>query len=162
MPTTPPLEALYDAWPIWPSKAATLARLTIAPRWPSSSGSLRLITVAACRTMSKVPTRLMAITFLNASRSWADSSCPSRPMVRWAQPMPAEFTTARSGAISAAALTAAVICSVFGHVDQGEDAVDLGGERLTLVGLEVGDHDGRALAGELTRRPRRRCRTRRR
>ncbi len=112
MPTTPPLEALYDAWPIWPSKAATLARLTIAPRWPSSSGSLRLITVAAWRTMSKVPIRLIAITFLNASRSCADSISPSRPMVRCAQPMPAELTTARSGAISAAALTAAVICSV--------------------------------------------------
>ena len=33
-------------------------------------------------------------------------------MVRWAQPMPAELTTARSGAISAAALTAALIWSV--------------------------------------------------
>ena len=62
--------------------------------------------------MSKVPTRLIAITFLKASRSCADSIWPSRPMVRWAQPMPAELTTARSGAISAAALTAAVICSV--------------------------------------------------
>ena len=33
-------------------------------------------------------------------------------MVRWAQPMPAELTSARSGAISAAASTAAAICSV--------------------------------------------------
>ena len=48
------------------------------------------------------------MTFLNAPRSCADSIWPSRPMVRWAQPMPAELTTARSGAISAAAFTAAV------------------------------------------------------
>ena len=33
-------------------------------------------------------------------------------MVRWAQPMPAEFTHARSGAISPAASTAAATCSV--------------------------------------------------
>jgi hypothetical protein len=36
-----------------------------------------------------------------------------------------------------------------GHVDEGEDALDLLGERLALVGLEVGDHDGRAPGGEL-------------
>ena len=52
------------------------------------------------------------MTLVKASSEWADSSRPSRPMVRWAQPMPAELTTARSGAISAAALTAAAICSV--------------------------------------------------
>ena len=74
MPTTPPLEAEYDAWPICPSKAATDARLTIAPRSPdSSSGSVRLIAVAAIRMQSKVPTRLIAMTFLKASRSAADS-----------------------------------------------------------------------------------------
>src|SRR6478752_6965953 len=113
MPTTPPLEAEYDAWPIWPSKAATEARLTIAPRWPSASGSLRLITVAAWRVMSKVPMRLISTTLRKASRSCACSSSPSRPMVRCAQPMPAEFTHARSGAISAAASTAAATWSVF-------------------------------------------------
>ena len=74
MPTTPPLEAEYDAWPIWPSKAATLARLTIAPRQPSASGSFWLIAVAAWRTMSKVPIRLTWTTLVNAARSWADSS----------------------------------------------------------------------------------------
>ena len=72
-PTRPPLDAAYAAWPIWPSNAATDDDLTIAPRSPEASGSLRLIAVAAIRTVSKVPTRLMAITFLKASRSWADS-----------------------------------------------------------------------------------------
>src|SRR6476619_6102739 len=62
--------------------------------------------------MSNVPIRLIWMTLVNAARSWADSIWPSRPIVRWAQPMPAEFTTARSGATAAAALTAAVICSV--------------------------------------------------
>src|SRR3954471_13815454 len=112
MPTTPPLDAEYDAWPIWPSKAATLARLTMAPRQPSASGSLRLIAVAARRTTSKVPIRLIEITRVKAARSAAESNSPSRPMGRCAHPMPAELTTARSGAISAAALTAALIWSV--------------------------------------------------
>jgi hypothetical protein len=35
-------------------------------------------------------------------------------------------------------------------VDLGEDALDLLGERLALVGLEVGDDDGRAARGEGT------------
>ena len=39
IPTMPPLEAEYAAWPIWPSKAATEAVLTITPR-SSPSGSL--------------------------------------------------------------------------------------------------------------------------
>ena len=67
------MDAAYAAWPIWPSKAATDDTLTIAPRSPSASGSLRLIAVAAMRTVSKVPTRLIATTFLKASRSWAES-----------------------------------------------------------------------------------------
>ena len=40
------------------------------------------ISVAASRTASKVPIRLIAITFLNASRSWAESNSPSLPIVR--------------------------------------------------------------------------------
>ena len=32
MPTTPPLDAEYAAWPIWPSNAATDAVLTMTPR----------------------------------------------------------------------------------------------------------------------------------
>ena len=70
-------------------------------------------------------------------------------MVRWAQPMPAELTTARSGAISAAALTAAVIWSVLVTSTWAKTPPISCGERLALVGLEVGDHDGRALGGEL-------------
>ena len=38
MPTTPPLDDEYAAWPIWPSNAATLAMLTIAPRSPRLGG----------------------------------------------------------------------------------------------------------------------------
>ena len=47
--------------------------LTIAPRSPYSSGSVVLIAVAAMRMQSKLPIRLMAMTFLNASRLAADS-----------------------------------------------------------------------------------------
>src|SRR6185295_124020 len=36
MPTTPPFDAEYAAWPIWPSNAAIDAVLTTTPRSPSS------------------------------------------------------------------------------------------------------------------------------
>ncbi len=64
MPTMPPLDEEYAACPIWPSNAATLARLTTTPRSPLASGSLRDIAVAASRIASKVPIRLIAMTFL--------------------------------------------------------------------------------------------------
>ena len=35
-----------------------------------------------------------------------------------------------------------------GHVDPGEDALDLVGEGLALLGVDVGDHDDRAAGGE--------------
>jgi hypothetical protein len=73
MPTTPPLDAEYAACPIWPSNAATEAMLTIAPRSPCSIGSVVLIAVATMRMQSKLPIRLIAITFLNASRLAAES-----------------------------------------------------------------------------------------
>ena len=40
---------MTSSWSIWPSKAATLAIDTMAPRSPLSVGSLRLIAVAASR-----------------------------------------------------------------------------------------------------------------
>ena len=98
----PPLDAEYAAWPICPSNAATLAMFTIAPRSPVSVGSSLLISVAASRIASKVPIRLIAITLEKAPRSCAESNSPSRPIVRCAQPMPAEFTRIRSGPSSTA------------------------------------------------------------
>ena len=83
-------------------------------------------------------------------------------MVRCAQPMPALLTTARSGAISAAALTAAVIWSVSVTSTWANTPPISGGERLALVGLQVGDHDDRALGGELPGARPRRCPRRRR
>ena len=150
MPTTPPLEAEYDAWPICPSNAATLARLTIAPRQPSSSGSLWLIAVAAWRTMSKVPIRLIWMTLVKAPRSCADSIVPSRPMVRWAQPMPAELTTVADRRDLGGGLDRGADLLGVGDVDLGEHALDLLGERLALVGLQVGHHHGGTAGGELT------------
>src|ERR1700761_9550271 len=46
MPCTPALAAVYEVWPICPSKAATDAVSTIAPRSPST-GSARAIRAAA-------------------------------------------------------------------------------------------------------------------
>ncbi|CAB4368266.1 unannotated protein [freshwater metagenome] len=86
--------------------------LTIAPRSPSSNGSVWLIAVAAIRIASNVPTKLMAITFLNASMFAAESYEPSLPMVRCAQPIPAEFTKTRSGPMDFAISTALMMSSV--------------------------------------------------
>ena len=150
MPTTPPLEAEYDAWPIWPSNAATLARLTIAPRQPSSSGSLWLIAVAAWRTMSKVPIRLIWMTLVKAPRSCADSTVA---VAADGALGPADAGGVDDGAerrdLGGGLDRGADLLGV-GDVDLGEDALDLLGERLALVGLQVGDHDGGTAGGELT------------
>ena len=61
---------------------------------------------------SNVPIRLMAMTFLNASRLAAESYVPSLPTVRCAQPMPAELTSTRTGPIDLAISTALMMSSV--------------------------------------------------
>ena len=66
--TTPPFDAEYAAWPIWPSYAATDAVLTITPRSPSSSGSFADIPDAASRSTLNVPIRLISMTLRNVSR----------------------------------------------------------------------------------------------
>lgn len=71
-----------------------------------------LIAVAAMRMQSNVPIRLIAMTFLNASRLAAESYVPSLPTVRCDQPMPAEFTNTRSGPMSLAISTALMMSSV--------------------------------------------------
>ncbi len=104
--TTPPLEALYAAWPIWPSNAAIEAVLTITPR-SSSSGSCSVIAAAASRSTLKVPTRLTATTFWKRPRSWG----PSRPTVRPAEPTPAQLTATRSSPSSVACAIASATWS---------------------------------------------------
>jgi hypothetical protein len=70
MPTMPPLLAEYAACPIWPSKAAMEASVTMAPRLPASStGAVRPMAVAARRMQLKAPTRLTETTLAKASRS---------------------------------------------------------------------------------------------
>ena len=84
--------------------------LTIAPREPSSSiGSVWAIAAAERLSMLNVPIKLTLITKLNRSRSIGTFS---RSIVRAANPMPAEFTSARSGPSSEAAETVASASSV--------------------------------------------------
>ena len=146
----PPLDAEYAAWPIWPSKAAALAMLTIAPRSPLSVGSLREIAVPTRRMQSKVPIRLIAITFENASRSAAElevavaadrslGPADARGVDQHAHR--SELLGLRDGGLDLLGL---------GHVDGCEDAADLVSGRLPLVGVQVGDDDLRALGCELT------------
>ena len=148
IPTTPPFDAEYDAWPIWPSNVATDATLTIAPRSPDSSGSVWLIAVAASRMQSNDPIRLIAITFLKASRLAADSYAPSLPTVRCAQPMPAELTSTRQRAHRFRHLDRVDDVVGDGDVDLAERAADLVRQRRSLVLLEVGDDDLRAFGGQ--------------
>src|SRR4249919_1145694 len=88
MPTTPPFEAEYAAWPIWPSKAATEAVLTITPRSPSSPAALCCIRSAAPLATLKLPTRFTITVLANCFSGIA----PSRPSTRPAPRMPAQFT----------------------------------------------------------------------
>ena len=81
---------------------------TIAPRSFHSSGTVWLIAVAARRMQLNVPIRLMLMTLLKWSRLKAESYEPSLPIVRVAQPIPAEFTKTRSGPISFAARAVAL------------------------------------------------------
>src|SRR6266516_7140913 len=107
IPMLPPLDAEYASWPVWPSIPATDAVLMTTPRCPSAStGSVRAIAPAAIRIRLNVPIRLMSSTLRNVARL---CGAPSLLTMRSTQPMPAQFTTVRSGApLAVAASTAAV------------------------------------------------------
>ena len=119
--------------------------LTQTPRSPPSSGSFSFIAVQARRSTLKVPIRFTLITLWKISRSWG----PRLPAVRWAQPMPAQQTEIRSPpSAPAAASTAAWTGS--GSITFASTKLralaQLGGQRLALLGVEVGDHDRRRRA----------------
>jgi hypothetical protein len=76
----------------------------MAPRSPSAFGSLPTIRFAARRITLKVPIRFTSTVRRKFS---SGKGCPSRPTVRWALPMPAQFTTARSGPKASAAASSA-------------------------------------------------------
>ena len=88
MPTTPPFDAEYAAWPIWPSNAAIDAVFTITPRSPSSPGAFADIACAAAFATLNEPTR-----FTRTVVSNCDSGIgPSLPSTRPAPRMPAQLT----------------------------------------------------------------------
>ena len=70
-------------------------------------------------------------------------------MVRCAQPMPAELTSDAQRAELLGRSTAALICSVLVTSTWAKTPPISCGERLALLGVEVGDDDLRALGGEL-------------
>ena len=88
MPTTPPLDAAYAAWPICPSYAATLAVEISTPRSPVASGSFLHMASAASRIMLKLPIRLTVMVLLNT----ASACAPFLPTVFSAGAMPAQLT----------------------------------------------------------------------
>ena len=106
----PPFEALYAAWPICPSNAATDAVSTIRPRSPSPSGSRPVISAVARRNRLKLPIKLTSTVRRNSS----SGNGPSRPTMRPAVPMPAQATARRAGPCrSRAAATARSVSAAF-------------------------------------------------
>jgi len=111
MPTTPPLDAEYAAWPIWPSKAATDAVFTITPRSPSTPGALCWIKAAAALATLKLPTRLTITVAWNCDSGIAPSLPSKRPVPR----MPAQLTATLSpprNSVAAATLATTPASSV--------------------------------------------------
>ena len=70
------------------------------------------------------------------------------PTVRWAEPMPAQHTSERSGAMPTRGVDRLDDLLGVGHVGVDVDPADLLREGLALVVLQVGDHDADAVAGE--------------
>ncbi len=87
MPTSPPLAALYAAWPRCPSKAATEATLMITPRSASPSSSRWHMAAAHRRSTLNVPIRFTSTIRRNISSGMG----PSRPTVLAAPPIPAQL-----------------------------------------------------------------------
>src|SRR5581483_3560783 len=115
MPTTPPFDAEYAAWPICPSNAAADAVLITTPRSPSAFGAFFAICAAASRITLNVPIRLISITLVKI----ASGIGPSRPTVFIAAPTPAQLTATwivpkRATAFPIAALTSASLVTSAG------------------------------------------------
>jgi hypothetical protein len=76
----------------------------IAPRSPLASGVLPTMRAAASRITLNVPIRFTSIARRNES---SGNGAPSLPTVRVALPIPAQFTTPRSGPNAAIAASSA-------------------------------------------------------
>ena len=105
----------------------------------STSGAFSPMAVAARRQTLKVPTRLISMTLRYRSRSCADEYSPSLPMVRVAQPTPAQLTVLQRGAIATAASIAAITCSVLVTSQWAYALPYVGGDLVAELVVEVGD-----------------------
>src|SRR3954467_9122892 len=103
--------------------------------------------VAAKRSTLNVPIRLIAMMTWNGSRSCG----PLLPVVRWAHPVPAQQTEIRSPPSAPAApptapgraprLDRRADLILLTYVARNEPDAELVGERLPLLGVDVGDRD---------------------
>jgi hypothetical protein len=139
MPTTPPFDAEYDAWPIWPSKAATEAMLTIAPRSPCSSGS---VVASPCGDADAVE-RADEVDRDDLLERVEVGGGVVTPATHGAL-RPADAGRVHQDAERAHALghldrVDDVVGA--GDIDLAERAADLVGEGTALLLLQVGDHD---------------------
>ena len=116
--------------------------LTHTPRSPSSSGSLASIGVEAKRRTLKVPIRLMAMMTAKGSSAWG----PREPAIFCAKPVPAQQTQMRRPpSASAAASHRRLDLVLLAHVAGREGGAQLVGQRLALLGVDVGDRQRGAL-----------------
>ena len=112
----------------------------------------------ARRSTLKVPIRLTLITLWKISRSCG----PCLPAVRWAQPMPGAADRDPQAALGLGGGVDRRLDRLGLHhvrLDEAGAVAELGGQRLALLGVEVGDHDrgarARAARGRWRRRARR-------
>src|SRR3954454_6520009 len=96
----------------------------------------------AKRRTLKVPIRLMAMMTAKGSRAWG----PREPAIFCANPVPAQLTQMRrTASASAGGLDGPLALARLAHVAGREGGAELVGQRLALLGVDVGDRHRGAL-----------------
>ena len=159
IPTTPPLDAEYAAWPIWPVEGGDRRGVDDHAALAVDLGS-----VAAMRR-GRQPDHVEGadqVDLDHPARTARAASGPSLPSTRPAVPMPAQLTTIRTGPRSPRPVERRADVALGGHIARRERATDGRGAFLAGRGRQIENGDLRAGRGEPFARWPARVRTRRR
>ena len=120
------------------------------PGRPALTGSVAAIAAAARRMTLNVPMRLTRIVRSNAS----SGAGPSRPTVRFAVTMPAQFTATRSGAERRGRVDRGLHLGLVRDVrrDEAGPLAELGRGLVAARAGQVDEHDGCPAVDECARR----------
>ena len=153
MPTMPAFEAEYDAWPIWPSCAATDAVLTIAPRSPSSrTGSV--ISRPPIRRATECPYEVDLDDAVEVGGRERHDRAGALVAARGfdSLPVPAQLTRTTLLADGGARFCEAGVHLLFaGDVHLAEHATQFSGQRFARGFVQVEQCDPDAMSGEAAR-----------